>query len=474
MRLLSFIYVLSAGMVLIAGASFGQNDDLKYLRYDTDLLSKDFHKGRREEVRRQMPDKSVAVFFAAPERNRSNDDNFQYHQDPNFYYLTGFTESNAMLLIFKEKQNLAGIQSYEYLFVQSKDPNKEMWTGRRMGINGAKQLLGIDAVLLNRDFNGLEIPFQKFDKVLTLPFPKGIVDDKKDNIDLYDLVEQFKTKSGYPSDNNDNVKLSKIMSALREIKQPEEIALMRKAITMSCDGHIEVMKALKPGMHEYDAQAIAEYIFKKNGSEYVGYPSICGGGENACILHYGSNRRPLSSGDLQLNDMGAEYHGYSADVTRTIPVNGEFSEEQRAIYSIVKEAQDAGFAACKPGNDFQDPGKAATDVIKKGLVRLGITKDENEYRKYFPHGTSHYLGLDVHDAGVPGNLEAGNVITVEPGIYIPEGSPCDKKWWNIGVRIEDDILITDTGYENLSAKAPRSIEEIEALMKEKNMFKQSK
>jgi Xaa-Pro aminopeptidase len=230
------------------------------------------------------------------------------------------------------------------------------------------------------------------------------------------------------------------------------------------------MRALKPGMHEYDAQAIGEYVFKRNGAEYVGYPSICGGGENSCILHYESNRRPLAGGDVQLNDMAAEYHGYSADVTRTIPVNGKYSEAQKAIYELVYKAQEVGFAACKPGNDFKAPDKAAKEIIQKGLVDLGIIKDEKDFSTYFMHGTSHYLGLDTHDAGSYGSLKAGNIITVEPGVYIPEGSPCDPKWWNIGVRIEDDILITEKGYENLSASSPRTVEAVEAMMKEKPLL----
>jgi Xaa-Pro aminopeptidase len=393
---------------------------------------------------------------------------YQYHQDPNFYYLTGFTEQNSMLIIFKEKQTLKGITSDEFIFVPDRDTNAELWTGRRAGKAGAENILGISGVLLNSDFDSLQIDFKKFSKIFYRNLPKGVVDEKGEASDLYDLIEEFKKKTNFPPDNGDNFKLSKILSALREIKQPEEIALMRKAITMSCDGHIEIMKALEPGMHEYDAQAAGEYIFKKNGSEYVGYGSICGGGENSCILHYMSNRKPLKDGDIQLNDMGAEYHGYTADVTRTIPVNGKFSPEQKIIYELVYKAQEAGFNECKPGNDFSAPDKAAKEVIKKGLAELGIIKDESEYRKYFMHGTSHYLGLDVHDAGTYSALKPNSVITVEPGIYIAESSDCDKKWWNIGVRIEDDILITDKGYENLSAKAPRTVADIEATMKLKS------
>jgi Xaa-Pro aminopeptidase len=256
-----------------------------------------------------------------------------------------------------------------------------------------------------------------------------------------------------------------ILHQLRGIKQPEEIALMEKVINMSVEGHNRVIRTIQPGMHEYDAQALMEYEFKSRGSEYVGYPSINGSGANSCILHYETNQRTLQDGDLLLNDCGAEYHGYSADVTRTIPVNGKFSPEQKIIYELVLAAQDAAFAVCKPGNQFSDPHNAALKVITAGLKELGIIQSDNQARMYFPHGTSHHLGLDVHDMGNRSTLQPGMIFTVEPGVYIPPNSNCDKKWWSIGVRIEDDLLITNDGYRNLSAGAPRSVEEIEKMAK---------
>jgi Xaa-Pro aminopeptidase len=215
-------------------------------------------------------------------------------------------------------------------------------------------------------------------------------------------------------------------------------------------------------------------MFKKDGSEYVGYPSIVGGGENSCILHYETNRKKLESGNLLVIDAGAEYHGYTADITRTLPVDGTFSPEEKAIYNIVLEAQEAGIKACKAGSEFRATHKAAVAVIQKRLLELGVIKDSNDFMKYFFHGTSHYLGLDVHDAGNYGRLAPGQIITVEPGIYIPAGSPCDKKWWNIGVRIEDDVLITTGEPEVLSGKLPKKAEEVEALMKEESLFNQIK
>lgn len=436
-------------------------------RFDKDLLSKEFHRGRREALRALMPANSVAVFFANPIRNRSNDVDYQYSQDPNLYYLTGWLDPNAMLLVFKEPIKIDTISTNEILFVPPRNPVAEKWTGPVRGANDAEREMGLRKSFINFQLEELKINFQSFSKIYQLPTYEDVRDDKDDRGDLYDLIRLFKSLSG---GNADLTQLEKWMGELREVKQPEEIVLLRKAIDASCDGHRELMKALTNEMTEYQAQAVLEYCFKKNGSEYCGYPSIVGGGGNSCILHYATNRKAIGKNDLLLFDAGAEYHGYTADVTRTVPANGKYSEEQKKIYNIVLEAQEAGIKACKAGNAFRAPHVATTTVIMKRLLELGIIKQNAEIAKYFFHGTSHYLGLDVHDPGTYGKLKANSVITVEPGIYIPEGSPCDPKWWNIGVRIEDDILITDGEPENLSAKVPRKVEEIEALMKELSIF----
>jgi len=264
----------------------------------------------------------------------------------------------------------------------------------------------------------------------------------------------------------DGTTLSEQLDELRAVKTDEELALLRRAVRVSAMGQREVMKLLRPDLGEMEVQGLHEYVYRRYGAEFQGYPSIVGGGANGCILHYETNDRQRLDNDLVLMDCGAEYHGYSADVTRTVPPNGTFSPAQRQIYELVFAAQEAGFAACRPGAEFNAPNKATQDVIASGLLKLGIIKKKEELRRYYPHGASHYLGLDVHDRGSYGPLRAGNVITVEPGIYIPAGSPCDPKWWNIGVRIEDDALITATGYENLSVEAPRSVADIEKLMAE--------
>jgi Xaa-Pro aminopeptidase len=443
--------------------------------YDTDLLSKEFHKNRREALRKLLPDSSCAIFFANPERQRANDTKFIYHQDPNFYYFTGLNEPNSMVIIFKEPQIFYDtIKTNELIFVQERDPAKESWTGKRLGTAGVMEQLGFPYVYINNQFPDFEIDFSKFKKVNYFDFNDDVRDDKNDRGDLYSLIKHFREKTDYPQKNLDNFSTIGLTASLREVKQPEELELMHKAIGMTVVAHYELMKALEPGMKEYQAQAIVEYMFKKQGSEYVGYPSIVGGGENSCILHYETNRKKLESGNLLVIDAGAEYHGYTADVTRTLPVNGKFTEEEKTIYNIVLEAQIAGIKACQEGAEFRAPHKAALAVIQKRLLELGIIKNEDDFIKYFFHGTSHYLGLDVHDAGNYGKLAPGNIITVEPGIYIPAGSDCDPKWWNIGIRIEDDVLITNGSPDVLSGNLPKKVDEIEALMKEDSFLNKTK
>ncbi len=444
-------------------------DSNSILNNTPDDLPASFFLKNRAALRAQLPENSVAVFFANPIRNRSNDVDYEYHQDPNFYYLTGLTEPNAVLLLFKDDQLFNDYQTNEILFLQPKDPQNELWTGKRLGIVEAKKKLGISKNLPNTAFLNFEAKLEKFDKVLSFKIRDDINNNNNENGSLHALTKSFQIKIT-PLNNVNFDELEYMMAVLREVKSEEEIVLMRKAIDMTCEAQIELMKALKPGMKEYESEAIVEYVFKKNGAEYPGFPSILGGGENSCIIHYTSNRKKLSGKDILVSDIGAEYHGYTADVTRTIPVDGHFSTEEKIIYELVLKAQQAGIDSCKVGNKFWGPHRTATKIITDGLLELGIIKKSFHVQRYFMHGTSHYLGLDVHDLGLHGPLKAGNVITVEPGIYIPKNSDCDPKWWDIGIRIEDDILITLLGPENLSAKAPREIKEIEALMLEKGSF----
>ncbi|KYG71432.1 Xaa-Pro aminopeptidase [Roseivirga ehrenbergii] len=450
-----------------------------------DYLSADFHKGRRDALRAKLPDNSVAVFFANPVRNRANDVDFIYHQDPDLYYLTGYKEPHAVLLVFKNMQtDKAGNQYNEIFFVQTRNAQAEQWTGRRLGSAGAQEKLGILNSFNNTEFKAYDIDFEKFDKILFYEFQNDVRDNARDESDLFSLIQQFKSKVGYgveannlgaePKKNNLDLRgLNTIMGELRGIKTKDELDLLRKAVFISAVGQAEVMKAMHPGMTEAEVQGIHEFVFKKYGSEYEGYPSIVGAGNNGCILHYIENTEiDIQSDQMILMDLGAEYHGYTADVTRTIPIDGKFSKEEKAIYDLVYEAQEQAIQMAKPGVSMAEMGNLAKDIINKGLAKLGIIESENTPNRYFPHGLSHHIGLDVHDKGPRGPLQENMVITVEPGIYIPDGSKCDPKWWGIAVRIEDDILITKDGSELLSGYAPRKSEDIEALMKQSSPLAQ--
>lgn len=503
--------------------------------YFDDGLSADFHKERREAFRALMPENSVAVFFSSAVKNRSNDVDFIYHPNTDLFYLSGLREPNATLLIFSEQRNIGDMSTDEIIFVQPRDENAEMWNGKRLGTDGVKNKLGFSQVYLNEEFSSLPgLDLEGFDKVLTFSLKE--IEESSSNKPLLVMRESFKNAVNYPENANEvsnqlyeliratdlensaNVaqvigkyrqyyteieddevlsdflnadspekriavkerlpqskvdisNLGQMMDHLREAKTPEELAMLRKAIQISAIGQVEVMKALKPGMSEREVQGIHEFVYKRYGAEGIGYPSIVGAHNNGCILHYIDNDKRDIDKRLILMDLGAEYRGYTADVTRTIPISGKFNEEERAIYDLVYRAQEAGFAKCKEGEEFSEINKEAQRVINAGLVELGIIK-RGQRHKYFPHGTSHHLGLDVHDRGTYGTLKEGMVLTVEPGIYIPEGSDCDPKWWGIAVRIEDDVLITKEGYENLSAYAPRSSEDIEAMMSNPSILEQ--
>lgn len=482
-----------------------------------------------------MPANTVMAIFAYPVRNFSNDVDYKYHPNPDLYYFTGYTEPNAVLLIFKEPQKDSANQSYQELFfVQKKDARREQWTGKRLGIEGVKAL-GFSHVYNAVDFAQYAPVLSGFDKII-FEFPQDISDKLNESDDIYDLVKIFSEKAGIPKDFDpeiagdimslsqfpglvnsiprltayyDNLArkngrykkdpfVQKVLSLkdadgvtallremdavkwtpalysqytkeLRQIKTPQELVLMRKTVAISALAHNEAMKAASPASSELTLQGVQEFVHKKLGAEYVGYPSIAGAGNNGCVLHYIENNvTQVGNNKMVLMDIGAEYHGYSADVTRTVPTNGKFSSEQKQIYNIVYEAQEAVFKILKEGTNFQDIEKTARDVVTKGLVQLGILKDEKENRLYYPHGCSHFLGLDVHDKGIYDKLAENMIITVEPGIYIPEGSACDKKWWGIAVRIEDDILIKKDGYENLSVLAARKAEDVEKMAAQKS------
>jgi len=440
----------------------------------TDYLSREFHAGRRDALRKLMPDNSVFLVMAYPTRTFSNDVDYFYHQNPDMYYFSGYKEPHSLLLIFKEEQKGPDGNTYkEIIFVQKKNLLAEQWTGRRLGTEGAKEKLGFAYAYNGEDFKKTQIDFSKFDKIIFDRFPEDARNDNRDNADLADLIDQFKKMANVPDDISKDSKYDtrlfrELTGKLREIKTPEEMDLIRKAVEISCRGQNEVMKTVHPGMSELEIQGLHEYVHKKYGAEEVGYGSIVGAGANGCVLHYMENTKTKIGTEMLLMDVGAEYHGYSADVTRTVPANGKFSQEQKIIYNLVYEAQEAAFKILKDGAKWGDASKAARDVIAEGLFKLGIIKDKSEVGTYYPHGLSHHIGLDVHDRGYSQTLKKDMVITIEPGIYIPPNSNCDKKWWSIAVRIEDDALITQKGYELLSVFAPRKVEDIEKMIAEKS------
>jgi Xaa-Pro aminopeptidase len=500
-------------------------------------LSPDFHRKQRTQLREKLPNNTVAVFFSSPIRNRANDVDYEYHPDPNFYYLTGWNEPHAVLLVYSTPQKDEEGTYYEKLYVRERDARNEMWNGRRLGVAGASKM-GFDRVALKETFLINQHDFNRFDSVLMFDFQNDVRDDKSDTSDLYDLQQHFKEAINFPDNfdadrynlyqrirkaevvevpiikrnieyladrdpslledsviqdfmdnadkenfltdlksrsayllrdyNFDIVLLERFMASLREVKTQEELTLLKRAVQISAQGQREVMKAINPNMTEREVQGIHQLVYKKYGAAHEGYPSIVGAGDNACVLHYITNDKTDIENQLILMDLGAEYNGYTADVTRTIPVSGKFTPEQRALYEIVYESQTAGIEAAKKGVSFNTITQICFKVVQEGLLELGIIKNPDEFRRYLPHGVSHHIGLDVHDPRYTPYLKPNMVITVEPGIYIPEGSSCDPKWWDIGIRIEDDILITEGEPINLSADAPRAWDKIESLMSEKS------
>ncbi len=453
--------------VLLGPAAVGAQLAEAPVRYEDDFLSSEFHQSRREAVASTLPPDGVALFFAAPTRTRSNDVDYQYRQSSDLLYLTGSEEPGTVLLLAPGGVVVDGRRVTEILFVPPRDPASEVWDGRRYGTERAMEQLGVQLAVESTRFAGIVPPLlREADRPVFLLQPFDAVEsDGHLAPQLSATGGALRARGGADVDSS---LLRRTLNRLRMEKTPEEMVLLQRAIDITAEAHREVMSQVEPGWAEYEIEALLEYVFKRSGSEAPGFQSIVGSGENSVILHYETNRRTTRPGDVVVIDIGAEYHGYSADITRTIPVNGTFSPDQRAIYEIVLEAQRAGIEATRVGNMFYAPHQAAAQVLATGLARLGLIRSANDQaglRRFFMHGTSHYLGLDVHDVGTNGQLTPGTVITVEPGIYIAADEDIDPRWWNIGVRIEDDILVTNAGPQVLSARAPRTVAEIEALMR---------
>jgi Xaa-Pro aminopeptidase len=422
-----------------------------------------------EFIKRMTPD-SVAIIASAHEATRSNDTHYRYRQDSDFYYLTGFDEPEAIAVIAPAKE-----QPYT-LFVRPRDPEREVWDGRRAGVEGAKGEYGADEAFPINEFAEKLGDFLNGANSLYYRIGNG-------NADLDEIVVnrirrmRALERRGVRSPEA-IIDTGTIIHELRLFKSDDEIELMQRAADIASEGHIAAMKAARAGMKEYEIEALIEYTFRKNGASAPAYTSIVGGGANATVLHYINNDATLQDGDLLLIDAGAEYRGYASDITRTFPVNGRFTAAQRDIYDLVLEAQLACIEMVRPGSRPQEINKRSVEVLTAGMIRLGLLKGDQEtiikeekYKQFYMHTIGHFLGLDVHDVGryhikdESRPLEPGMVMTVEPGLYIsPATKDIPEKYLGIGVRIEDDVLVTEDGNRILSSKAPKQVEEIEALM----------
>lgn len=439
-------------------------------------LDMDVFAARRTDFVKQLPARSIAIFACKPEYIRNGDIEYTYRQESNFYYLTGFEEPQSILLL-----NPSAARYKYVLFVRPRNPMLETWQGARTGVEGAMLTFRADTAIAFNDFQR-SVPSLLPDNG-TLYYSFGI------NPRIDDMIRAMFTE-GQHAENWTTRDPAPLLAEMRLIKNEGDWRMgFQKAIDISAQAHLEAFKAIRPGMYEYEVQAVFEYVYRKNGSQRDGYPCIIGSGPNSCTLHYEENSRQMRDGDMVLMDCGAEYGYYSADITRTVPVNGRFTNEQRQIYQLVLDAQTTAVRLVRPGAVKSALDSAMNEVLGNGLVRLNLIKDKNDLQILTLHGFSHWLGMEVHDVGkttVDGNsrpLIPGMVFTVEPGIYIRPDVPSKLKdlkytdeeieqrkatiqrYMNIGVRIEDDVLVTESGHRILSDAVPRDIGAIEDLMR---------
>ncbi|WP_227318132.1 Xaa-Pro aminopeptidase [Cedecea davisae] len=424
---------------------------------------------RRQALLAKMAPASAAIIFAAPEVTRNADSEYPYRQNSDFWYFTGFNEPEAALVLIKSDAS----HNHSVLFNRVRDKNAEIWSGRRLGQENAPQKLGVDRALafaeigeqLHLLLNGLDVVYHaqgEYDYADNLVFAAL---DKLRRGSRQNLSAPASLTDWRPT-----------VHELRLFKSEEEVAVMRRAGEISALGHTRAMQTCRPGMFEYQLEGEIHHEFNRHGARYPSYTTIVGSGENGCILHYTENESQMRDGDLVLIDAGCEYKSYAGDITRTFPVNGKFSPAQRAVYDIVLESLETSLKLYRPGTTMQAVTAEVVRIMVKGLVKLGILKGDvdkliadNAHRAFFMHGLSHWLGLDVHDVGSYGPdrsrvLEPGMVITVEPGLYIAPDADVPAQYRGIGIRIEDDIVITADGNENLTASVVKSADDIEALM----------
>lgn len=448
-------------------------------------ISADTFAQRRRALMKQMGPNSIALLPAAPPAPRNRDVEYPYRQDSDFYYLTGFPEPEAIAVL------IPGGEQEFLLFCRERDPQMETWHGRRAGPQGAMERYGADQAY----------PIAKLDRLLPrllencerVYFSIGYRPEFDRQVMEWIKQVRSRVRLGVQAPTT-FVALEHLLHDMRLHKDPEEVAVMRESARIAVEAHCRAMRVCRPGMMEYEIEAEILHTFLRYGAGWS-YPSIVAGGDNSCILHYTENNAELGDGEVLLIDAGAEVDGYASDITRTFPINGRFSAEQRAIYELVLAAQQAAIAKVRPGCRFNEPHDAAVRTLTEGLVTLGLLHGDvdtlianEQYKALYMHRTGHWLGMDVHDVGdyKSGSdwrvFEPGMVTTIEPGLYIPAGgkimdaqwarlgvhleTELDERWWRIGVRIEDDVLVTADGYEVLTEAAPKTVDDIEALMRE--------
>ena len=424
---------------------------------------------RRRQLLRLMGRDAIAVLPAAPERTRNNDVLYNFRQDSDFHYLTGFGEPEAVAVL------IPGRPRGEFvMFVRERNAAREIWDGRRAGPDGARKNYGADDAFPISDLDDI-LP-GLLETRARVYHTMGKYHDFDQRVVGWVNTLRAQARSGaHPP--QEFVALDHVLHDMRLYKSRKELAIMRRSGAIGAGAHVRAMKYCQPGRTEYQVMAELVHEFGRHGAD-ISYHPIVGSGANSCVLHYADNDQPLKSGDLLLIDAGCEHRYYASDITRTIPVSGRYSPAQRAVYEVVLAAQHAAIAKVRPGNHWNEPHDAAVRAITRGLVRIGLLKGslaglikDGAYKKFFMHRTGHWLGIDVHDVGdyKVGDewrvLEPGMVLTVEPGIYIPAGTKgVPKRFWNTGIRIEDDVAVTAKGHEVLSAGVPTDPDEIERLM----------
>jgi Xaa-Pro aminopeptidase len=424
---------------------------------------------RRTQLMRLIGTDGIAILPAAPTRQRNNDVEYNYRQDSDFYYLTGFSEPEAVAVL------IPGREAAEYiLFLRERDPEREFWDGKRAGPAGAVEEYRADDAFPIADID--EILPGLLEKRSRVFYTMGLNQEFDQHVVSWVNTLRGQTRIGaHPP--QEFVSLDHVLHDMRLFKSRAEVALMRRSGEIAAGAHVRAMRFCRPGRMEYEVMAELLHEFNRHGAD-ISYHPIVGAGANSCVLHYRDNNARMSDGDLLLVDAGCEYGYYASDITRTYPVSGRYTAAQRAVYEVVLEAQNAAIAKVKPGNHWNEPHDAAVRAITQGLKRIGLLKGSlpnlirtGAYRTYFMHRTGHWLGMDVHDVGdyKVGDewrvFEPGMVLTVEPGIYIPAGSRgVPTRFWNVGVRIEDDVVVTRSGCEVLTDGVPKEPDEIEALM----------